>query len=237
MVLDLKRNFVVFDLEFTELLSTETDYTNVQISCASTLISTESIPNVWYDTDSVGNIQNHLSTQTVNKLFEYLLSFQNNGYAIVTWGGTASDFKVLSKKVDIHYVPYVIQMCLDHYDIPFSSGTYTGMMMGLSAAAKGMGLQDKEFLSSGIPDLWKTDKNSVLRHVSNDSYMTCELAKHILVKGSMPWITSKGHYKMWNPAILNTVRNCLQLPVPKVKFEIQNTMNPKWLSKWIFELE
>jgi hypothetical protein len=200
-------------------------------------LSTETVPNAWYDTDLNGTVQNNLSIQTINKLFEYLQSYNHQGYAIVTWGGTASDFKILSKKVKPEYIPFVIQMCLDHYDIPFSSGTYTGMLMGLSAAAKGMGLQEKEHLSSTIPNLWKTDQESVLRHVSNDSYITCEIAKHIVLKGSMPWITTKGHYKMWNPAVLNTVRNCLQLPVPKVKFEIQNTVNPKWLSKWIFELE
>ena len=104
------------------------------------------------------------------------------------------------------------------------------------AAAKGIGIAEKEILSCTIPDLWKIDKQKVLNHVANDSYLTLQITRYILNFNCLPWITLKGSLKTWNPVSLSTVRNCLQMPVPKVKFEIQNHVNPKVLSRWIFEL-
>lgn len=236
MVLKKESKYVVFDLEFTHLLNTNTAFEDIHISCASTLLYSETEANVWFDTDINGHICDHLSRQTVDAFFKYLHELALEGFLIVTWGGTAYDFRMLAKEVSVDLKSDVIQMCLDHYDIPFCSGTSIGMMMGLSAAAKALDLNDKSVLSSTIPELWVNDRQLVLNHVANDSYLTLCITNHILNANTLPWITGKGILKTWSPVILQNVRKCLQMPVPKVKFEIQNHVNPKVLSRWIFEL-
>ena len=223
--------FVVFDLEFTKLVNNN-NWQELHIACASTMKSDDSFPFVWYDRSSFG-IADHISKSTLSNFIMYLQSLEALGYTIVTWGGAGADFRMLCKELP-EMRNEILQLCLRHLDVPFASAMDIGMMMGLSACARAIGLEDKTVKSSEIPELWRTNKQLVLTHVSTDSYLTVLVVKHIANTGGLAWITQKGQTRAWNPVSLRNVQECLLLPLPAVPFPLVDHMNPKILSKWMF---
>lgn len=222
--------FVVFDLEFTKLV--DQNWSDLHIACASTMKSDESFPYVWYDRTNQG-ISEFMSVATLSNFIMYLQSLSFLGYTIVTWGGAGTDFRVLWKEVP-NLRQQILQMCLLHVDVPFASGMDIGMMMGLSASARAIGLEDKTVKSIEIPELWRTNKQLVLTHVSTDSYLTFMVVQNICNTNTLCWITQKGVNRCWKPVNLRKVQECLLLPLPEVPFQIPDHMNPKIISKWMF---
>lgn len=226
--------FVAFDLEYTGLVPAHDASpwaSEIHISCASTMASDAVVPLVWFDRDVSGNITEFMSTATLQNFVAYLANMHSEGYLIVSWGGVASDFRMLAKELP-HVASDIQTMCLESVDIPFVSGTTMGMMMGLSAAASTLGFPSKN--SSIVPDLWKVNKPYVIEHVSADTFMTVAVVRNALQSKQLSWTTSKGSIRTWCPCALYTVRTCLQMPVPHVPFDLQDRMNPKLLSRWLF---
>lgn len=212
--------YVAFDLEFI----------NEVIVCAASMTNEESVPNVWYDTTDLG-IADHMSKKTIETFVNYLFALSASGYTLVTWGGVGSDFKLLSTILP-EFKHQILGLCLDSVDVPFVSGTVLGMMMSLKSVGISLGFEPKRN-SSTIPDLWRTHKFDVLQHVSTDTFMTVAVVKKVFEANALTWTTQKGHTKTWCPVKLYTVRECLLMPLPNVPFQIQDTMNPKILAKWM----
>lgn len=225
--------YIVFDLEFTKLLDGNDE--DLHIACASSMSSTEISPYLWYSQGANG-IAPYMNKSTLFHFVNYLQSMQQAGYIIVTWGGTASDFRILAKEIP-EYAKLLVQLCLYHIDIPFCAASHIGMMMGLSAACKGFNVEDKCSNSKDIPEIWKTDKQKVLEHVSTDSALTLLVLQQIISTKSIRWLTQKGTIRVWTPCSLLPVNVCLLMPLPTVPYQIQDSMNPKLTSKWMFDLK
>jgi hypothetical protein len=226
------QKIIVFDLEFTELIPKDGKLDHVYIGCAATLTSDETVPKVWIDKTIYGDISERLSVSTMVSFVTYLESHVQNGYVLYSWGGAASDFRMLSKELPF-LRDRIIQLCLVHYDIPFMACMHNGMMMGLSAASRAIGLEDKQNSSINVPELWRANKSMVMQHVSTDTYLTFTVVSQMYTTNILKWITQKGHVKEWFVHWRN-VHECLQMPLPDVPFSIPDNMNPKLLSRWMF---
>lgn len=227
------QKIIVFDLEFTELIPKDGRLDNIHIACAATLISDETVPKVWVDKTNYGEISSYLSMSTLISFISYLESYVQTGYILYSWGGVASDFRILAKELPF-LKDRIVQLCLVHYDIPFMACMHTGMMMGLSAASRAIFLEDKSNSSSTVPELWRKNKSIVMQHVSTDTYLTYQVLMQMSLNGTLKWITQKGHTKEWFPVHWRNVHECLQMPLPNVPFVIPDNMNPKLLSRWMF---
>lgn len=221
--------FIAFDLEFR---ITDGD---VEILCAASMSTDDAVPFVWVDNINEHLIRDQLSSYTLATFVRFLLARHAEGYTVVTWGGVGSDFRHLAALLP-WLASDIKNLCLNSIDIPFVSGSSIGMMMGLSAAAQALGFGHKANDSSLIPTLWDAGRRTeVLQHVSTDTYLTVVVVRHALLHNELQWITSKGLRRTWCPAKLLTVRACLQMPLPTVPFQVQDSMNPKMLSRWILE--
>jgi hypothetical protein len=108
-----------------------------------------------------------------------------------------------------------------------------GVMMGLNSACRGLGFTLKEeFSSSSMPDLWRTNRDAVVQHVSNDSHATLIVLQSAYLTGSLAWITKRGELKTWSVKF-RTVRDCLACELPDVPWQIAPEQNAKLLARWI----
>lgn len=225
--------FVAFDLEFTSLVPSHDDArwgVDVHIACAATMTSEDTTPSVWFEKKDT--ISEYMGPEVLQQLINYLAYMASSGYTVVTWGGVAADFRMLAKEVP-HMRETILDLCMNSVDIPFASGSCTGIMMGLGAAASALGFASK-MPSVNVPTLWTVNKPAVLEHVSTDTFMTVMVTRSALLSRQLTWITSKGHPRTWCPIQFSSVRECLQMAMPSTPFEMQDKMNPKVLSRWMF---
>lgn len=233
--------WTVFDLEFTELLpGLGQDWPpTLRISCGAIFSSGDNWPQVWHEkaTDASGTPGDYMSELTLIAFVEKLESLVADGHRIATWGGSATDWRLLVRecpsKADI-----VKTLALESVDLPMCACMSIGMMMGLNAACMALGftLKDSE-ASANVPALWATrnlsTRNQVLQHVSNDAYATMLVLKHAETNGGLPWITLRGQLKLWSPVNFWSVRACLARELPHVPFQIQPQHNAKLLARWL----
>lgn len=232
--------WAAFDLEFTHLLPSLGDELphELHVSCASIITTGSSWPQVWYERPSVGELPNDFMTpKTLDAFLDYLASLVKNGFLLVTWGGSASDWKILAKELPLR-ADEIIQLALQSVDVPMCTCMSIGMMMGLNAAcmALGFSLKDSE-ASENVPELWNLrtmeSRLKVLQHVSNDAYATLMVVKNAETSGTLAWISQKGHYKTWSPVHFLSVKSCLSKELPNVPFTIGPAHNAKILARWL----
>jgi hypothetical protein len=237
--------WVVFDLEFTELLPKidEPLTKSIHISCASVIATGYTWPQVWYERP-IGPItglselpSDYMSEKTLEAFIDSLALLVRDSHTIVTWGGSASDWRLLEKECP-GKSQQIRQMALESIDIPMCSCISIGMMMGLNAACMALGFSLKETgASENIPELWAQatidSRLKVLQHVSNDSFATMMVLKHAESTRSLPWISKKGHYKTWTPVQFLSVKACLARELPNVPFKINPEQNAKILARWL----
>lgn len=230
--------WAVFDLEFTELLP-KLDVAlpnSIHIACASLIATGYTWPEVWYERSNEGDMPSDFMSEKTLEAFIDSLALLARDHTIVTWGGSASDWRLLEKECPKRS-NQIRQMALDSVDLPMCSCVTIGMMMGLNAAcmALGLSLKDSE-ASENIPQLWHKGPEArvqVLQHVSNDSFATMLVLKHAETTRSLPWISKKGHYKTWAPVQFLTVKACLARELPNVPFKINPEQNAKILARWL----
>ncbi len=192
-----------------------------------------------------------MSLEDAAKLFDELWDHTMNGAIIISWGGTAVDFRALYFALHGDYdrqCKCKMLVMNFHIDIPIASSTDTGMMMGLDAASKGTGQGEKSNTdSSDAPRLWESGEfDKVLSHVEQDAILTLKVYEHMmnLNPPSLQWITKSGKLKTWycstqydgirNLYRLNTVSECLMIPMKTVPFEIPKCMNRDYIALWLF---
>jgi len=250
--------WTVFDLEYTELVQNPLQST-IHISCASVYSSHDAWPQVWYEQcTSTNNTEfpgNYMSEVTLEAFVDHL-DYCSKISKIVSWGGSASDWKLLYKECPSKR-QLIKQLALQSIDIPLCSFMSIGQMMGLKSACSAIGLTLKEESdSSDVVFYWKLcaccaskpsielpckacieSRKKVIQHVSNDSYGTYTVLLGAIQNGALPWITKKNQLKTWSPLQLCTVAQCLQKEVPKVPWIIDPSQNAKLLARWlIFEI-
>lgn len=228
--------WTVFDLEFNELLpqGDQPWPDSLHITCASVYSTGDTWPQVWHEVDAVST-GSTMSRRTLEAFVDTLGKKSEEGHTLVTWGGAASDWRMLARECSSK-AAMVRQLALDSVDVPMCSCMAMGTMMGLNAACMALGFSLKEAeASASMPTMWASadGRAKVLQHVSNDSFATMLVVKHIETTASLPWITQKGQLKTWHGAHLMPVKACLARELPKVPWVIGPNHNPKVLARWL----
>ena len=223
--------WTVFDLEFTELLPNYEQQWNsdLHVACASILSTDEAWPQVWHEADG------HYMGHTTLEAFVDALALRAETTTLVTWGGSASDWRVLAVECPSRK-DLICRLALESIDLPMCACMSIGMMMGLNAACMALGFTLKEGESSAsVPELWRQleQRPKVLQHVANDSFATMLVLKQAENSGVLPWITRRGDRREWRDVKFMTVSECLQRELPSVPFVIGPTMNAKLMARWL----
>lgn len=233
--------WTVFDLEFTQLLPAvgQPWGPELHVACASMLSSGESWPQVWYEAPPAGTLApgDYMSETTLAAFVEALEARVAAGFCIATWGGSASDWRMLAQQCP-RKASAIRDLALGSVDVPMCSCMAIGTMMGLNAACKALGFSIKEEDSSQtVPATWGLGtpeaRAKVLQHVSNDSFATMMVLKHAENTRVLPWITQRGQVKTWNNVQLLTVRTCLARELPATPWVIPPHQNAKLLARWL----
>ena len=138
----------------------------------------------------------------IEALVTYLQQCSAQGAVLVTWGGTASDWKILHGAVPQEMRQVVVQLAREHVDIPLAACATSGMMMGLSATCQGMhiGGGARGVESAAVPAFWSSRELPlqylVLQHVAEDAYNTGSIYLALftqaqLVAPVLTWITQR----------------------------------------------
>lgn len=243
-------DFVAFDLEMDRLLewggspeSVSSHAPRILCGCTVSKNAISSDIRMWRSASKGAP----MSSAEVGALVDYLWLQYTAGKVLVTWGGTASDWRLLALECGD---PLRAQQCklmaLTAVDIPFMSLCTTGTMMSLDAAARGMGLGGKA-PSHDIPSKWaRGEHDAVLAHVRWDAWTTAQLYEQTVQHKDGPqlhWITQKGKKRVW--AALTTshlgqfgflrmlsVTECLRLPHPTPVFSSSFTRED--MVQWVY---
>ena len=190
------RKFVSFDLEFDNPLpqswGTETSPEQRQQNDASVSIIAAAVflSDGWNQSQrtfrSLAPLP--LGQDKLAEFARFLLEMSARGFVVVTWGGAASDFRVLSSK--LAFAPQlqaqIVRLCEDHVDIALSVLSEHGMMVGLESCCRAIQRNPsatKKETSKTLGELWKQGgKNSlrVLRHVQEDAIQTARVYGFVL---------------------------------------------------------
>jgi len=224
-----------------------------KVTCAATCeLETGRTRTYWSPSEDGSRLASpQLSQEGLTLLIEDLYSHLCQGGLVVSWGGTAVDFRALHGSC---VEPRLKQMCLyltlHQIDIPFASSSDSGCMFSLNSAAKAMGLAGKNAsLSSAAPQLWENGSElDVLGHVQGDAILTAMVYGRALNSlynphPSMSWITQRGKIKAWKPTIvlhpnsnkprMQTVDECMSRPKPIVPFVTPQGMDRDYAIKWL----
>lgn len=226
------QRFVALDLEFNKLVPSSASASASasaaasasampQIACAA-LVTSDGSYVFWHGGLAAGGgLRESMSSAQVHQLVEHLFRLLTDGFTIVTWGGTASDFRVLFNEcTTTRHRWMVTQIAWAHVDVPLLAAAAMGCMMGLDAVADAMGLAGKTFASTDVPSLWArpSEQARVLQHVRNDA----ELTAHI-------------YAKMFDHAMLWTTRSGLHTKSPLLKWRTRAGGLKHFYAPFLFE--
>jgi len=245
----MKQYAVAFDVELDRLVPESWNEDSIpNITCAA-VYSHETGAKVFYTPLGEG-ASPKLCCEQANALLDELWNHSQQGALIISWGGTAVDFRALMLALqDKERKEKCMEMVKHHIDIPIASATDIGMMMGLDAAAQGTGQGSKNnVISTEAPRLWSEGKFlEVLEHVKKDATLTLQVYESIMknVPPSLTWCTKKGKCKTWycfftadaerNVFRLSNVKECILRPSAFTPFKVPDGMSREkaveWLSK------
>ncbi len=226
---------VAFDIEIADDLGPDCDdwrkLGSPGISCAATVTSSGEL-RLWHGTEQAdGRLAGRMTAQDVRELLCYLddLSVLDSAY-VVTWNGTGFDWPILAAEAQgPEHVTACRMMACDHIDPAFQMLCEKGFMVGLQAAAVGMGLPGKSEGMHGdlAPAMWRQDRGAqeqVLEYVAQDARTTLDVYTAILKARGLAWTSKSGNACTWQPMMrvslsgsgfrLLTVDECLALPLP-----------------------
>jgi len=107
----------------------------------------------------------------VARLVDELERYCQRGYYIVTWNGMGFDFRVMAQdaKDDVGLYKRICNLAWNHIDIAFQMRVEKGYMIGLDAAAKGLGVEGKTEGMSGAlaPQMWRQGLEEQVRTFVN----------------------------------------------------------------------
>lgn len=255
---------VAFDVELDRLVPDSWNETSTpQITCAAVYSHSEGA-RLFYSTDEnehekLNSISAkggeskqcapRLNKKDCSKLLDELWEHMQKGAIIISWGGTAVDFRALHSALqgDDDRQNKCVQLVRNHVDIPIASCTDIGMMMGLDAAAKGTGQGNKNnFTSTQAPKMWTSGKQAeVLEHVKLDAVLTLKVYEAVMknVPPTLTWVTRSGKTRTWYCYLIidherkmlrmSNVEECLQRPVKAVPFLVPRGMNRDHAASWL----
>lgn len=168
-----------------------------------------------------------INEDTIGEFLDFLDSFvlASGTYQIATWNGLGYDFKILAERFpDHHQRIRDLAMSESHIDPMFQFLCTKGFPVGLSAVAKGMGLEGKTEGMDGLKasEMWITatpeEKKKILEYVVQDAKATLDIVKAIEGLGYVRWFTKRGYVKVQALDKLLPVTRCLDIPLPDVSW-------------------
>ena len=191
------------------------------ISCAAVLQNDEALSALFFhkEKDTGDPISGGMTQQEAKYLVQDLMFMVNDGgYTIITWNGLGFDFNILAEESGMY--EQCKELAMNHIDIAFHFLCMKGYMIGLEAAAIGLGFGGKMagMVGALAPQLWASsnlkDRLRVLRYVHQDVVTTLEVYEESSEIKRIPWISRSGKpntfwLQEWLPE-----KDCLELPVP-----------------------
>ena len=222
----MKQSYLAFDIEISTPIppgaSDWMQYRPFGISCAATMVTGEE-PRLWHGAELPGGgYPQRMSQDEVQGLILYIDEMRRSGVVPLTWNGLGFDFDVLAEESG---TPEMARLCrdiaLEHVDIAFSMFCEKGFMIGLDAAAKGMGLAGKTAGLTGdkIPGLWASGlkgQMEVLEYVAQDVQATAGIHAEVQRHGVLRWTSRAGRPAAWRPerGRVLAVAEALRMPEP-----------------------
>lgn len=154
-----------------------------------------------------------LSRSEVTRFIALLWGYVARGYTIITWGGTASDWRFLAAHCDQAAATLqrlAIMALRHHVDIPLSMLCMHGTMMSLERAALALfHVNPKAYASRAMPMLWANPatRSLVVRHCETDALYTLHVALAFTSTGCASWCTLPKPQRPWRR---------MSLPIPLV---------------------
>jgi hypothetical protein len=239
---------VAFDVELDRLVPELWCDENMPFITCAAIFSEEKGTRLFYTKLEKGGAP-RLSREDACLLCDELYAHHRRGALIISWGGTAVDFRALYNSLhgDEERQRKCTLVTKGHIDIPIASSTDTGMMMGLDAAARGTGQGHKSNdHSSSAPRMWSEGKfQEVLEHVKLDAMLTLRVYNALFhtVPPSLTWSTRNGGKRTWycyfivdyerNTIRLSTVAECLARPQKVTPYILPQGMNRDNAVEWL----
>lgn len=186
----------------------------------------------WANFSPDGRLAPTMSQHTAVKLLEYIADKQTQGYAVVAWNGAGFDFKMLGSLAGDNALAGKI--VLNMYDPMYQVLSQKGFPIGLSAAQKGLGVQQgKTMDGKDAPEAWiKKEFQKVIRYVIGDSEITIAIVQAIVKSGGIKWTTKTGKPSSVVFRKLKTVAECLLDPPVDQSWQT-NPINKNKILSWI----
>ena len=154
------------------------------------------------------------------QMAEWLCEASFNGDVIATINGAGFDFRVLWGEIEGAFpVKPFAEMVMRHVDLGFTMLCQLGYMAGLNAMGNGMGLGGKMEGLGGVlaVEKWNTDidtQREIIDYCARDAQLTGQVARAVVEKKRIVWITKAGAARDMPLEKLLTVEESLTLPLP-----------------------
>lgn len=168
-----------------------------------------------------------MTSAEVCALVRYLATMRERGFTLVTWNGLGFDWQLLARECgDRELAALCAELARAHVDVGFQMVCERGFMIGLDAAARGLGLEGKPEGMNGAraPGLWAQGweaQERVLEYVRGDARTLADVHDGLLRARALWWTTRAGRTvaRPWIPRLKDnrrflTVEEALRVPEP-----------------------
>ena len=139
-----------------------------------------------------------ITASQINNFVTFLYNEYQNGTEIITWGGTATDFRLLSFYADPSWSQFISFLTLHHTDIPFATATLIGTFVGLSSVH--YSLTERKAMTAALSrdpsshrDLAsRLSPAELILQARHDAFITMQVYSHILNFTNLRWYTRRG---------------------------------------------
>jgi len=207
-----------FDIEISDIFELKPHediekYAPFHISVAATVVH-KGEERIWYSADENQRPHLRISKDKANDLLNYLKAKQDEGYAICGWNGLKFDLQWIG--YNAQNMQLAGQIALHLYDPMFQFFNQRGFPVGLASVAKAMGIKQSKLMNSeDAPKQWQAGNyQRVMDYVLGDCQMTNLIAKEIIKRKEMAWVTQKNEIRTEPILRLKTVAEILKDPEP-----------------------
>jgi hypothetical protein len=227
--------FVSFDIETATITpdgSNPHDFRPLGICCAATqefvlhdidgqVSATLGAIETWAGPKNPDSLHASQMTVTdVQEMINYLADAADDGYFPLGWNSLAFDFDILAEEAfDLHYGARCAHLAMAHFDPAFQMLCDKGFMVGMQAAALGLGCKGKldEMHGDLAPKLWAQsveDQKTVLAYVSQDVQTTTDIMVNSSIKRRVDWTSKKDKPNTWRYGKWVNVEEALRIKAP-----------------------
>jgi len=242
-------DFVTFDIEIAqEIPEGCKDYHVVAplgITCAAKNMNGFGAVAYTPAVGADGNYRERMTREECVMMLEDLEFLKSEGFAIVTWNGLGFDFQVLAEECTLglhgqerdEIWRRVGDLAWNSYDPGFQMVCEKGFMIGLQAAATGLGVQGKTEGMHGdlAPVMWKQGREKqdlVISYVKQDVVATANVWKALTGASFLPWTAKSGRRNVWNYRKMLPANMANAIPRPDTSW-MSDPRPPESFYKWI----